>query len=112
MGPARGKGEGERRMKRLNIVDDILYIYICTYIGTGLHARISKILAKIRSSIRRILWYWCWIEFMTRRDSFFEIRVSDTSFALTFVTISFMDLLVRLRIRVCAINGSRLYRVT
>lgn len=49
---------------------------------------------------------------MTRRDSFFEIRVSDTSFALTFVTISFMDLLVRLRIRVCAINGSRLYRVT
>lgn len=111
MGPARGKGEGERRMKRLNI-DDILYIYICTYIGTGLHARISKILAKIRSSMRRIFWYWCWIEFMTRRDSFFEIRVSDTSFALTFVTISFMDLLVRLRIRVCAINGSRLYRVT
>lgn len=110
MGPARGKGEGERRMKRLNIVDDI---YIHTYVyRTGLHARISKILAKIRSSMRRIFWYWCWIEFMTRRDSFFEIRVSDTSFALTFVTISFMDLLVRLRIRVCAINGSRLYRVT
>lgn len=79
---ARRKGKGVRDEKvgvehrRWSI-----YIYICTY-RTGLHARISKILAKIRSSIRRVCMLWQVLDrVMTRRFFFFfrEIRGGDTT---------------------------------
>lgn len=71
----REKVSGMKRWE-LNIVDD-LYIYICTY-RTGLHARISKILAKIRSSIRRVCMLWQVLDrVMTRRFFFFFVRSEE-----------------------------------
>lgn len=49
---------------------------------------------------------------MRRRFFFRDPSRRYVEFAPTFVTIGFTDLLVRLRVRVLAINGSRLYRVT
>lgn len=118
VGPASTRQGGREKvsgMKRLglNIVDTYIYTYIeRTRIEADYARELAKSWRKFDHEACPYFDHSYFDRIMRRRFFFRDPSRRYVEFAPTFVTIGFTDLLVRLRVRVLAINGSRLYRVT